>query len=153
MSEPRLVPVTAAKIPVFAQIPESKCAAMRIIKTWPQVYGSVYPPSTTSFLAEGFQCGPGWYPLIERLSADIAAILDEMPLAAFRVLQVKQKFGGLRFRVTGSNERILNRIATARVEAAHTCERCGRPSRIRSVDMWLTTICDSCIEHATSLRR
>ena len=153
MSDPRLAPVFISKIPVFLQAPEHKSEAMRIMQTWPQVYGSVYPPSTTSFLSEGFQCGPGWYPLIERLSADIAAILDEMPLAAFRVLQVKQKFGGLRFRVTGSNERILNRIAKAQVEAAHTCEGCGGPARIRSVDMWLTTSCDPCIEQAGSRHR
>ena len=153
MSDPRLAPVFISKNPVFLQAPEHKSEAMRIMQTWPQVYGSVYPPSTTSFLSEGFQCGPGWYPLIERLSADIAAILDEMPLEAFRVLQVKQKFGGLRFRVTGSNERILNRIAQAQVEAAHTCEGCGRTSRIRSIDMWLTTGCESCVERTRSLRR
>lgn len=137
---------------MFVQNPESKCAAMRVMRAWPQVYGSVCPPSSASLLSDGFRCGPGWYPLIERLSADIAAILDEMPLPAFRVLQVKQKFGGLRFRVTGSNERILNRIAKAQVEAAHTCEGCGGPSRIRSVDMWLTTNCDPCIERTRSLR-
>lgn len=153
MADPHVAPVTAAKIPVFLQTPESKCAAMRIMQNWPQVYGSIYSHGTTSSLAEGFQCGPGWYPLIDRLSADIAAILDEMPLAAFRVLQVKQKFGGLRFRVTGSNERILNRIAQAQVEAAHTCEGCGRTSRIRSIDMWLTTGCESCVERTRSLRR
>ncbi|WP_018000170.1 hypothetical protein [Paracoccus sp. N5] len=153
MADPHVAPVTAAKIPVFLQTPESKCAAMRIMQNWPQVYGSIYSHGTTSFLSEGFQCGPGWYPLIERLSAAIAAILDEMPLEAFRVLQVKQKFGGLRFRVTGSNERILNRIAKAQVEAAHTCEGCGGPARIRSVDMWLTTSCDPCIEQAGSRHR
>ncbi|MDF3608353.1 hypothetical protein PE067_20725 [Paracoccus sp. DMF-8] len=153
MTDLRLASVATPEFAMFLQTPESRCAAMRVMQAWPQVYRSACPSNSASLLSDGFRCGPGWYPLIERLSADIAAILDEMPVPAFRVLQVNQKFGGLRFRVTGSNERILNRIAKAQVEAAHTCEGCGGPSRIRSVDMWLTTSCDPCIERTRPPRR
>ena len=92
----------------------------------------------------GFLCGPGWYPLIERLSADLAVIIREDGLRRFRVLQVKEKFGGLRFYVKGGNERALTRIVKAMREAESTCEGCGAPGCIRKIGVWLSTLCDRC---------
>lgn len=95
-------------------------------------------------LMDGFLCGPGWYSLIERLSTDLAAIIRQDGLRRFRVVQVKEKFGELRFYVKGSNERSLTRIAEAMREAESTCEACGAPSCIRTVGGWLSTLCDGC---------
>ena len=58
--------------------------------------------------------------------------------------EVKEKFGGLRFYVKGGNERALARIDEAAQEAERICEGCGAPSSIRSLDGWLTTVCDDC---------
>ncbi len=118
--------------------------ALRIMRAYPSVYGVGPWTIQNSLLADGFLCGPGWYPIIERLSADLAEIVRHDGLKRFRVVQVKEKFGGLRVYVKGSNERALNRIAEAERESELTCEGCGAPSRIRSVDGWLTTVCDDC---------
>lgn len=111
---------------------------------YPGVYGAGPWTIRNSLLGDGFLCGPGWYPLIERLSADLAEIVRQEGLRRFRAVQVKEKFGGLRFYTTGGNERTLARIAEAAQEAEHTCEGCGAPGHIRSIDGWLTTICDDC---------
>lgn len=118
--------------------------ARRIMRAYPSVYGTGPRTIRNSLLGDGFLCGPGWYPLIERLSADLAEIVREDGLKRFRVVQVKEKFGGLRFYVKGGNERALDRIAEAVQEAERTCEGCGAPSSIRSIDGWLTKVCDDC---------
>lgn len=65
------------------------------------------------------ECGEGWKGLYQPL-------LDLCKLYGIDVLQVKEKFGGLRFYVMGSNDYDLDDIIRA-VEAAsyHTCEDCG----------------------------
>ena len=63
-----------------------------------------------SCLARGFECGDGWEPLIRRLCGDLRKIGPE---ADFRVAQVKEKFGGLRFYCDGGTDELYDRIALA----------------------------------------
>jgi hypothetical protein len=64
----------------------------------------------------------------------------------FEVLQVKEKFGGLRFYVNcRRNEAMRQRIGIAADESFRTCEICGQPGRPRE-DSWIKTLCD---EHAS----
>ncbi|MFH5774396.1 hypothetical protein ACHFJ0_09080 [Paracoccus sp. NGMCC 1.201697] len=117
---------------------------LRIMRAWPAVYGPGPWSDGNSMLRDGFLCGPGWYPLIARLSADLAVIIGQDGLTRFRVVQVKEKFASLRFYVKGGNERILTRIAEAMREAETTCERCSASACIRPVDGWLSALCDRC---------
>ncbi|MEK7090164.1 MAG: hypothetical protein AAB930_01100, partial [Patescibacteria group bacterium] len=52
-------------------------------------------PLTESLMAFGFECGDGWFGLIKKLCEK----LKDLDLKDFRVTQVKEKFGGLRFYV------------------------------------------------------
>jgi hypothetical protein len=63
----------------------------------------------------------------------------------FEVLQVKEKFGGLRIHVKHANDAIRERIEVAQEEAYRTCEVCGQPGRLREGN-WIKTLCD---EHAS----
>lgn len=116
--------------------------ALRIMRAYPEVYG--HGPWTESLLEHGFLCGPGWHPLIEQLSADLSDIIRQDDLRRFRVVQVKEKMGELRFYIRGGNKRALDRISEAARESEITCEGCGRASQIRVIDGWLTTLCESC---------
>ena len=65
----------------------------------------------------------------------------------FEVLQVKEKFGGLRFYVNcRRNEAIRQRIGIAADESFRTCEVCGQPGELRE-DSFIKTLCD---EHNAS---
>ena len=119
--------------------------ALRIMRAWPEIYGPGPWPVSRTLLGWGFGCGRGWYPLLERLSADLAVLIREDGLTGFRVQQVKEKFGGLRFYTYGGNARSDARITLAEDEAATTCEACGaQPARLRDQDVWLATQCDRC---------
>jgi len=86
-----------------------------------------------------FAVGEGWKTIIEDLCLD----LDAMCIPSLRVAQIKEKFGGLRFYVTGADEYplVYDRIYKAEVLAATTCERCGQPGR---PGQFLMTLCHSC---------
>ncbi len=66
------------------------------------------------------------------------------PIEQVVALQVKEKFGGLRFYVHGGNEYILGMIRMTERLSMATCEVCGNPGLRRSGN-WISTLCD---EHA-----
>ncbi len=100
-------------------------------------------------LPEGFptpRCysgvGPGWWPIIEALHKDLL-ILDP----DYRVEQVKEKFGTLRYYAAFSEEKYPScnvLVQFAEECSAKTCEECGEPGRLRTDRNWLKTYCDRC---------
>jgi hypothetical protein len=118
----------------------------RIVERWPawfRVDGDV----RETLMPLGFAHGDGWFELLwrlcERLEPVVAAAERESG-HTFEVLQVKEKFGGLRFYTNFSDDAIFALIETAELESAQTCEVCGKPGARQSKG-WITTRCD---EHA-----
>ena len=127
--------------------------AMDIIRRYPGVFGRGPWTLDRTLLGWGFTCGQGWYPILDRLFADMQKIAQEDAPLKLEVHQVKEKFGGLRVYVRGGNGRIQDRIAQAEEEAAVTCEHCGGPSPgVRDHDGWYGNICDSCAQKRRSER-
>lgn len=92
----------------------------------------------------GFECGDGWEPLIRKLSQDVEAIIVAMPekeRKKYRVKQVKEKFGTLRFYMGIAHDGIRAAIDRAEQESAQTCEDCGKPGKVRSGG-WISVLCD-----------
>lgn len=87
--------------------------------------------------------GPGWAPIVERLCRDLHATEAGMP----RVIQIKQKLGGLRFYVEGlltdEQEMFVNHACE---QASKTCERCGDPGRLRQLPSNHQVLCDPCLK-------
>ena len=98
-----------------------------------------------SLMGFGFECGDGWFELIYKLCEDIEELgVDD----GFEVMQVKEKFGGLRFYTNYGTEKVYSLIEKAENKSFKICEVCGKPGRPRG-NGWITTLCD---EHAkTSL--
>jgi len=99
-------------------------------------HGAPYPRETAK------QCiGEGWAPLIDRIY-DYA---DELGVQ-MTILQVKEKFGGLRFyfaaheQVYPSIEKVVNECED---ESLKICESCGKPGSLRG-SSWVMTLCDDC---------
>lgn len=98
--------------------------------------------------------GEGWFPIVEELHNVLVRIDPD-----YRVDQVKEKFGGLRYYFTPSFKPITDpsKYATMRylVEyaealAARTCDRCSRPSSLRDLGGWAVTRCDDCLGNKES---
>ena len=89
----------------------------------------------------GFCCGDGWFDLIYNLCKNIKGIAAE----EFMVVQIKEKFGGLRFYTVTANKEIFDLIQKAADDSYKICEKCGRPGILRITKThWYKTLCDSC---------
>ena len=89
----------------------------------------------------GFQCGDGWYNLLDDLATDIDRIAERTGVEV-RANTVKEKFGTLRFYIFGGNNEIDNVIQWAENKSAHICEECGEPGELRRIGYWYYTSCE-----------
>lgn len=94
----------------------------------------------------GFECGDGWHDLLRRLTEKINAEMKTLPVderEACCVVQVKEKFGTLRYYMHGSTRNMEAMIRVAEGESARTCEDCGAEGTLRS-GSWIRVLCDAC---------
>src|SRR5882757_6677805 len=119
---------------------------VNLMQAHPRLFGI---PSGRPNAARGYpNCEEGWRDLLERCCARIEAALAEG--GALRVLQIKEKFGALRFYCGGdlpdaAKAKVDEAIALAAARSACTCEICGAEGRLYNRDGWLATACP---EHA-----
>jgi hypothetical protein len=63
-------------------------------------------------MPRGFPHGDGWFDILWRLCEDLDPLVKEFEQSTvrqFEILQVKEKFGGLRIHVNGADDAILLR--------------------------------------------
>jgi hypothetical protein len=80
--------------------------------------------------------------LITQEQIDDAKVkLDEETLKVPVAVQVKEKFGGLRFYVQAATDKHYQYISFAESMSYRTCEECGAPGKTYT-DGWHMTLCD-----------
>lgn len=89
----------------------------------------------------GLECSDGWFDLIWDLCDSIKKTIESKGIDNFEVIQVKEKFGGLRFYCDNSTEEIDQLIRAAENKSYVTCEVCGQPGKFRTGG-WVKTLCD-----------
>jgi len=90
--------------------------------------------------------GDGWFKLLKELSEKLEPIFAPYEEEYLHVvLQVKEKFGGLRFYLgwypAKEGEEIEAAIEEAEEKAWITCEVCGEPGVVRGGG-WISVLCD-----------
>lgn len=91
----------------------------------------------------GFQCGDGWFELLNELIEGIKDVCESKNLD-IKVHEVKEKYGTLRFYLSCEPEEISQLIAKAERESARTCEDCGESGSMRQKGYWYWVRCDEC---------
>jgi len=175
------------------ELDEKLCAA------YPQLFVNRHADMQTTAMCWGFECGDGWYHIINNLCGNIQHHLDHAqkqrdyaikynamaaqckagmfdlfdeeyktftsqtfkddrlddiiqddfrtvpdPVQQVEVLQVKEKFGTLRFYYSGGDDYIRGLVSMAESMSGVTCETCGDVGQ-RVGGGWITTLCK---EHA-----
>ncbi len=117
----------------------------KIFKDFPDLFpGGRNVNPEHSLICFGLECDSGWYSLIYELCESITKINKEKTTIA---VQVKEKFGGLRFYVDGGNEEIYDLIRKAEDKSFHICEKCGSSGFLRQDLFWWKTLCDKhCVD-------
>lgn len=104
-----------------------------------------------------FECGPGWYNILHELSIKIERILneyaeihkviegEESEYCEMYAVQVKEKYGTLRFYMSCETDEISNLIHEYEALSSQTCESCGAPAKMRG-KTWMEVKCDKCYQ-------
>ena len=79
--------------------------------------------------------------ITQELIDERKAKMDEEALKVPVAVQIKEKFGGLRFYVHAATDKHYNYISFAESMSYRTCEECGAPGKTYT-DGWHKTLCD-----------
>ncbi len=105
-----------------------------------------------SLMAFGFECSDGWFDLIYNLCKDINDFYKGKIPEHFSVVQVKEKFGSLRFYISAAPEEVHNMINAVEEKSYSICEQCSKPGRYRDGLSWILTLCDKCLDEHIKTR-
>jgi len=86
----------------------------------------------------GWEIGKGWVPLVQELIEDLKKLEWDGT-----ILQIKEKFGGLRVYIGCGTDQIWDRISKAEQDSYSICEECGATGKRRGSG-WIRTLCDPC---------
>ena len=132
-----------------------------LYEKYPLIFVQKDEPITRSCMAFGFECSQGWFDIIDELCSTIQNHIDnenrsinykrekgELPPDApnfpqIEAVQVKEKFGGLRFYVNHYDDFIRGAIDMAESISLKTCEDCGNKGTTGGRG-WITTLCQPC---------
>ena len=126
----------------------------KLVERWPTWFNTKGDFRHTG-MTLGFRHDDGWFDIIWRLCENLeplVAVFEQATGCKFEVLQVKEKFGGLRFYANHVNDAIRERIYTAQGESLRTCEICGQPGRLRE-SRWIKTLCEETYQRRQRNRR
>jgi len=153
----------------------------KLVEKYPQIFKNRYAPMNETAMCWGFDCGDGWYTILDVLCGMITSdyrnakqryeyikecfdkhgkypwengktiTAEEVEVQRIRMeeecqkvpvaMQVKEKFGGLRFYVDRASEENYNYINFAECLSHQTCEECGAPGQTYTLG-WHRTLCD-----------
>ena len=129
-----------------------------LCKKYPKIFKNRDGSIKETCMAWGFECGDGWYGIIDTLCCEIQNHIDwksrnasdeEKDCLQVVADQVKEKFGTLRFYYTGGDETIEGMVSMAEGLTKKTCEDCGCPGSSRGGG-WIRTLCDTCDNKKTT---
>ena len=123
-----------------------------LCERYPKMMVNRYKPMEVTCMCWGFECGDGWFQILNQLMGSIQNHIDwqnrkEEKVQQVTLDQVKEKFGTLRFYYTGGDDVIDGMVRMAESMSSVTCEQCGQPGRTRGHG-WIYTSCDA---HAKEL--
>lgn len=123
-----------------------------LTRDFPHLYRDRHGDKRDTCMCWGFP-GDGWEPLIRRCSEKLEPLARETGL---RAMQVKEKFGALRFYVRDADDSrelpaaifktVRAAVGAAEKESRRTCEHCGAAGLTHNTGGWWLTLCDVCLE-------
>lgn len=90
-------------------------------------------------------CSDGWFSLLNSLSSYIESWIKNLPVEMHEqlyVVQIKSKFGGLRYYMNQSTPCMDGAIALAEDMSNNMCEECGAPGEHKVIANYYWTLCE-----------
>jgi len=120
----------------------------KIITNYPNLFVDYSDDPYESCLTWGLVVDDGWYQLVDNLCNTIEHYLNNNPkVDKVVIIQVKEKFGTLRFYYSGGDEFIRGMVCMTELMSSKICEKCGTNQNVELISDkgWLTTSCTECL--------
>jgi hypothetical protein len=115
-----------------------------LYKTYPELYKQKDLSMDKSCMFWGFECGSGWYKIIDKLSNKLVRYSRKKKID-LQATQVKEKYASLAFYTNFSDDAIDKMIDGATVASLKTCEACGSTKGVKQRGAgWISTLCNKC---------
>ena len=119
---------------------------------YPDIFRDRHGDPAETGMCWGFQCGDGWFDIIDGLCVEITGQVKAGTMPPVVVTQVKEKSGYLRLYIRDHFNRDANPKAHRLIELAQqlaerTCQQCGRPVKL-SDGQRSAAICPACATEA-----
>ena len=114
-----------------------KILEKKLVEKYPKIFKDYGGDISKTCMGWGMTCGKGWFLLIDELCSKLS---DDAV-----ALQVKEKLGGLRFYLHGT-EKDHETEMEYESKSFEICETCGEPAKLTNNKGWLRTICEDCEE-------
>ena len=126
----------------------------KLFEKYPKIFAGKDKSIRESLIPFGIETGDGWYWLVDSLCQAIQnhcegfAFDKGKPVEQYQVeaVQVKEKFGGLRFYVNGADDKVYGMINLAEQMSYKICERCGSTDGVTQTKGWIYTLCKNCLK-------
>jgi len=118
-----------------------------LCKVFPKIFAERNLPMQETAMCWGFDCGDGWFNIINQLCQNIQHHIDwknkeKEVVAQVVVSQVKEKYGTLRFYYSGGDDTIDGMVSMAESMSGVTCEECGNIGESNNGG-WIKVLCET----------
>lgn len=114
----------------------------RIFKEFPHLFNRT--DRNQSLMCFGFEHGDGWFDIVYNLTKQLDELAKDENIK-FEILQIKEKFGTLRYYPSLYSSEMEKLIEQAEELSANTCEVCGSTKDVKlRGDYWVSTQCEIC---------
>lgn len=123
----------------------------QLCKIAPHLFADRSGDMRTTAMCWGFEVGDGWFPLLAEAAKKLEPLVvkyakrypESWKAGFYRATQIKEKYGTLRFYISGGDDKIYAIIDKAERQSSKTCEICGKPGKLRGKG-WYYTRCLRC---------
>jgi hypothetical protein len=120
----------------------------KLCAKYPKIFVDRHGDMRSTAMCWGIECGDGWYWLIDNLCQTIQSYLDNnkhLGISQVIAVQVKEKYGTLRFYYSGGDETVGGMVWFAEHLSGRICESCGSAKDVaKTQGGWIQTLCGVC---------
>lgn len=99
----------------------------------------------------GIETADGWYDLIDILCGLLQWDIDKNGEPQIEAVQVKEKYGLLRFYTNGETPKQSGYINFAEYISGNICEKCGSNKNVKQTEGWIVTLCEDCMKERNNV--
>lgn len=111
----------------------------KIFSKYPLIMSRIKDDIESGLQPYGIYCGDGWFDIIDDLCADLKIIIEDSKIEDVCAVQIKIKFGSMRFYLNKVNPRISDRIGNAEKLSYKVCSKCGECKEVHR-----SSFCSKC---------